>query len=47
VRWLFRIDFCTPRYIIYRELGMEKLRIGWEISELGDLRRGAGLGEEG
>jgi len=31
VRWLFRIDFCTPRYIIYRELGMEKLRIGWGI----------------
>jgi len=31
VRWLFRIDFCTPRYIIYREIGLEKLRIGWSI----------------
>jgi len=34
VRWLFRIDFCTPRYIIYKELGMEKLRIGWSIRAL-------------
>jgi len=31
VRWLFNIDFCTPRYIIYREIGLEKLRIGWGI----------------
>jgi len=34
VRWMFKIDFCTPRYIIYREIGMEKLRIGWSIGEL-------------
>jgi len=34
VRWLFRIDFCTPRYIIYREIGLEKLRIGWSIRAL-------------
>jgi len=31
IRWLFRLDFCTPTYIIRRELGMEKLRIGWGI----------------
>jgi len=31
VRWLFKLDFCTPRYIIYRKIGMEKLRIGWSI----------------
>ena len=27
VRWVFRLDFCTPRYIILRELGLDKLRI--------------------
>jgi len=31
VRWLFRIDFCTPRYIIFREIGLEKLKVGWNI----------------
>ncbi|XP_032673718.1 uncharacterized protein LOC116845308 [Odontomachus brunneus] len=31
VRWIFRLDFCTPRYIIMYELGMEKLKIGWGI----------------
>lgn len=31
IRWIFKIDFCTPRYIISRELGMEKLRVGWGI----------------
>lgn len=27
VRWVFRLDFCTPRYIITRELGLDRLRI--------------------
>lgn len=31
IRWMFRIDFCTPRYIIYRDLGVEKLQIDWGI----------------
>lgn len=31
VRWVFRIDFCTPRYLIYRELGLEKGNIRWGI----------------
>lgn len=31
IRWMFNLDFCTPRYIIMRELGMEKLCIGWGI----------------
>jgi len=28
IRWIFRLDFCTPRYIMNRELGLEKLKIG-------------------
>jgi len=31
VRWMFRLDYCTPRYVITREIGMDKLKIGWEI----------------
>lgn len=31
IRWIFKIDFCTPRYITRRELGLEKLKISWEI----------------
>lgn len=31
VRWVFRLDFCTPRYIITRELGLDRLRIRWGI----------------
>jgi len=31
IRWMFRLDFCTPRYLITRELYMDKLRIGWGI----------------
>lgn len=30
-RWIFRLDFCTPRYIIQRELRMDKLKVGWGI----------------
>lgn len=28
-RWLFNLDFCTPRYIILRELCMSKLCVGY------------------
>jgi hypothetical protein len=31
VRWVYRIDFCTPRYIILKELGLEKMKIRWGI----------------
>jgi len=31
VRWIFRLDYCTPKYVITRELGMDKLKIGWGI----------------
>lgn len=31
VRWLFRLDFCTPRYLISRELRMDRLSLGWGI----------------
>jgi len=31
IRWIFKLDFCTPKYIITRELGIEKLRIVWEL----------------
>lgn len=29
IKWMFKIDFYAPRYIITRELGMEILKIGW------------------
>lgn len=31
VRWIFRLDFCTPRYLIHRELGLNILKIDWDI----------------
>lgn len=31
IRWVFRLDFCTPRYVILWELGLEKFKIGWGI----------------
>ncbi|XP_029159137.1 uncharacterized protein LOC114931324, partial [Nylanderia fulva] len=30
-RWIFGLEFCTSRYIIARELMMDKLRVGWGI----------------
>jgi len=30
-RWMFRLDYCTPRYVITREIGMDKLKIKWGI----------------
>ncbi|XP_020297358.1 uncharacterized protein LOC109861916 [Pseudomyrmex gracilis] len=29
VRWVFRLDFCTPRYLLRRELDLGKLKIKW------------------
>lgn len=31
VRWVFRLDFCTPRYIMIRELGLKSLKVEWGI----------------
>lgn len=31
IRWIFRIEFCTPRYMILRELGLKKLKIDWGL----------------
>jgi len=31
VRWIFRLDYCTPRYVITREIDMNKLRVSWSI----------------
>jgi len=30
VRWIFKLD-CTPRYVIMRELVMDKLKVGWGL----------------
>lgn len=27
IRWVFKLDFCTLRYLMTRELGIEKLKI--------------------
>lgn len=34
VRWVFRLDFNTPKYVIRRELGLEKLKINWGLRAL-------------
>jgi len=35
VRWIFRLDFCTPRYIILKvRLGLEKLKISEKLERL-------------
>lgn len=26
LRWTYNLDFCTPRYIVRRELGIEKVK---------------------
>ena len=31
VRWIFKLDFCIPRYVIMRELVMDKLKVGWGL----------------
>jgi len=25
VRWIFKLDFCIPRYLIIKELGLKKM----------------------
>jgi len=31
IRWMFGLEFYTSRYIIARELTLDKLRVGWGI----------------
>lgn len=31
IRWIFNLDFCTPRYIMTKELRIDKLKINWGI----------------
>lgn len=31
VRWILRLDFCTPRYIMQKELDLEKMKGRWGI----------------
>ncbi|KYN01668.1 hypothetical protein ALC62_07497 [Cyphomyrmex costatus] len=31
VRWIFGLDFCTPRYVIMRELTLTKLKVAKEV----------------
>ena len=47
LRWILKLDFCTPRYLIYKETDSMKLRIKWgnravkfeeEISKQGQER---------
>jgi len=28
---MFGLEFCTPRYLIFRELGLLKLSVGWGL----------------
>ena len=28
-RWVLRLDFCTPRHIVYTETKIKKLKIDW------------------
>lgn len=32
IRRVFRLNFCTPRYLMTRELAIEKLKIRWGIT---------------
>jgi len=31
IRWMFGLEFCTPRYLISRELRMIKLKVEWGL----------------
>lgn len=31
IRWVFRLKFCTPRYLIHRELRLDKMKVEWGI----------------
>jgi len=28
VRWIFKLDFCIPRYVIMKELIIDKFKVG-------------------
>lgn len=46
VRWIYRLDFCTPRYVITRELGVEKLKVKWGLRALRYEDKIKGKGED-
>lgn len=31
MRWVYRLDFCTPRYLIRKELGLNKIKMKWGL----------------
>lgn len=31
IKWGFRIDFCSTRYLITKKLGLTKLKIRWGL----------------
>lgn len=31
IKWGFRIDFCSTRYLITKKLGLIKLKIRWGL----------------
>lgn len=31
VRWIFKLDFCAPRYLILKELDLDKLKLGGKL----------------
>lgn len=33
-RWVLGLDFCTARYLIYRELNIEKMKGRWAVRAL-------------
>lgn len=42
IRWVFKLKFNTPRYLIMRELGLCKLRVDWGLGR-GSMRRKLGI----
>lgn len=46
LRWTYNLDFCTPRYIVRRELGIEKLKIRWGIRARRYAEKIKGMEEE-
>jgi len=45
-RWIFRLNFCTPRYIMNREIGLEKLKIrsGMRAMSFEEKVKSSGIG---
>lgn len=31
LRWIYKLEFCTPRYLITSKLGLKKLKVQWGI----------------